>query len=118
MMTPRENALELARTHRRFAIWFAAIDEVVHRRGYKLRHYNRHLDLWWYYRMQAAKKLPTMTVRQQLEAFGWTRRDGQTVRISDGARPATVACHPAVTQVQQWIICGCPAEKMEVRRVA
>jgi hypothetical protein len=106
-VTNREIAIEHARICRRWSLFLDRIATAT--AGRKTRHYNRPFDLWWHYRKQASKHLPEMTVRQQLEALGWTRKDGETVRRSDGAKPAYVPCHPSVCQVQQWVLSGCPA---------
>jgi hypothetical protein len=111
-MSNQQAALELARIHRRFALFRERIDQRCH--GRRMRHINRHLDLWFHYLTRATAQLPQLTVREQLEAFGWTRVGGQTVRKRDGARPANVPCDPAVSQVQQWILMGCPAEVRSV----
>ncbi len=114
-MTPAENALALAKISIRFSIFWAEIDEAITGRGNLI--HDRAFDLWRHYFNRAAAHLKPMTVREQIEAVGWTRECGQTVRRSDGALAEYVECDPAVNQVQAWIVARCPASR-EVRRVA
>jgi hypothetical protein len=106
-MTPAQAALAHASISVRFSHFWSRIERTLVGRGLKAR--NRAWDIMAHYREVARRGLPEMTVREQIEALGWTRVAGKTVRKSDAAQAAAVECGPAVSSTQAWILAGCPA---------